>query len=461
MRPPDPLPPEATDSPGAAASWKDRRPPTLAALRRAVRGDGAAPEGIPARLRGWLAGRRSSGRLLFLSFRDGSGFAQVVLAKAAVPADAFEAARQCPLESAVAISGTAFAELRAPGGMEIRADGFSVLHAAEPYPITPKEHGASFLLDHRHLWLRSKKQHALLRLRDEVLHAFREYLREQDFVCADTPIFTPNACEGTTTLFETRYFDRRAYLSQSGQLYNEAVAMSVGRTYCLGPTFRAEKSKTRRHLIEFWMLEPEVAFAELDEILELAEGLICHAVSRVLGNRAAELETLGRETAPLRRIRAPFPRITYDEAEEILARKRTGFAPGQDFGAQDETALTEDLDRPLAVTHFPADIKAFYMAPDAERPDRVLCLDIIAPEGYGEVVGGGQRIHDLELLRQRVAEHNLPEEAFRWYLDLRRYGAVPHAGFGLGIERFVAWMAGLSHLREAIPFPRTLYRLSP
>ena len=442
-----------------APSWNQRRP-TIASLHRALAGQ-PAPEGVAATLRGWLAGRRSSGKLLFLSFRDGSGFAQVVIAKAAVPEDAFEAARHCPLESAVEIIGAAFAEARAPGGMEIRASGFVVLHAADPYPITPKEHGASFLLDHRHLWLRSKKQHALLRIRDEVLHAFREYLREQDFVNADTPIFTPNACEGTTTLFETRYFDRRAYLSQSGQLYNEAVAMSVGRTYCLGPTFRAEKSKTRRHLIEFWMLEPEVAFARLDDIIELAEGLICHAVSRVLENRDSELATLGRDPAPLGRVRAPFPRVTYDEAADILARKGTGFTPGDDFGAQDETALTEDLDRPLCITHFPADIKAFYMEPDPERPDRVLCLDIIAPEGYGEVVGGGQRIHDYELLRRRVREHDLPEDTFEWYLDLRRYGTNPHSGFGLGIERFVAWMSGLAHLREAIPFPRTLYRLAP
>ena len=452
---------EGADPESTAGSWKDRRLPTVAGLGRAVSLPGTPAEGIPATVRGWVAGRRSSGRLLFLNFRDGSGFAQVVVAKAAVSADAFDAARHCPLESAVKITGRAFAEPRARDGMEIRAADFSVLHAAGSYPITAKEHGASFLLDHRHLWLRSRKQHALLRIRDEVLHAFREYLRDQDFVCADTPIFTPNACEGTTTLFETRYFDRRAYLSQSGQLYNEAVAMSVGRTYCLGPTFRAEKSKTRRHLIEFWMLEPEVAFAELGEIIELAEGLICHAVSRVLENRAAELEVLGRNTAPLERIRAPFPRVTYDEAAAILAGKGTGFRPGGDFGAQEETALTEDLDRPLCVTHFPAAIKAFYMEPDRERPDRVLCLDIIAPEGYGEVVGGGQRIHDLELLRQRVREHGLPEDAFAWYLDLRRYGSAPHSGFGLGIERFVAWMSGLSHLREAIAFPRTLYRLSP
>ena len=455
------MPPEARAADQDATSWTGRRPPTLAALGGLVQADGGAPEGIPVRLRGWLSGRRSSGRLLFLGFRDGSGFAQVVVAKAAVPAGDFEAARSCPLESAVEVEGAAFAEPRAPGGLELRAAGFLVVHAAEPYPITPKEHGASFLLDHRHLWLRSKKQHALLRIRDEVLHAFREYLRAQEFVCADTPIFTPNACEGTTTLFETRYFDRRAYLSQSGQLYNEAVAMSVGRTYCLGPTFRAEKSKTRRHLIEFWMLEPEVAFAELADIIELAEGLICHAVGRVIENRAAELETLGRDPAPLRRIRAPFPRMTYDEAAEVLARKGAGFTPGSDFGAPEETALTEDLDRPLCVTHFPAAIKAFYMEPDPDRPDRVLCLDIIAPEGYGEVVGGGQRIHDLDLLRRRVVEHGLPEDAFSWYLDLRRYGSAPHSGFGLGIERFVAWMAGLSHLREAIAFPRTLYRLAP
>ncbi len=440
--------------------WKARMGPTLAGLREAVARDGDGA-GVPAKLRGWLAGRRSSGRLLFLSFRDGSGFAQVVAPKAKVPPEAFEAAKHCPLESAVEISGAAFADPRAPGGMEVRADDFRVVQEAEPYPITPKEHGAQFLLDHRHLWLRSRRQHALLRIRDEVLHAFRAYLRDQDFVCADTPIFTPNACEGTTTLFETKYFDRRAYLAQSGQLYNEAVAMSVGRTYCLGPTFRAEKSKTRRHLIEFWMLEPEVAWAELDDIVALAEGLICHAIERVLATRGPELEALERDPEPLRKIRAPFPRMTYDEAGEILVRKGTGFTLGDDFGAPDETALTEDLDRPLVVTHFPAAIKAFYMEPAPGRPDRVLGLDIIAPEGYGEIVGGSQRIHDPELLRRRVQEHDLPEDAFSWYLDLRRYGTVPHSGFGLGIERFVSWVAGIAHLREAIPFPRLLYRLSP
>lgn len=448
--------------PDPEPDWKSRRPPTVSALRRAVAVEDAPADGVPATVRGWLAGRRSSGKLLFLRFRDGSAAAQVVVAKAAVPADDFAAAKQAPLESAVEIEGRAFAEPRAPGGMELRADGFRVLFAAEPsYPITPKEHGASFLLDNRHLWLRSAKQHALLRVRDEVLLAFREYLRDQDFVCADTPIFTPNACEGTTTLFETRYFDQRAYLSQSGQLYNEAVAMSVGRTYCLGPTFRAEKSKTRRHLIEFWMLEPEVMFADLDDIVGLAEGLICHAVRRVLENRGADLETLGRDRAALEAVRPPFPRMTYDEAAEALAGKGTGFTLGDDFGAPDETALTEGRDRPLVVTHFPTAIKAFYMQPAPGRPDRVLGMDLLAPEGYGEIVGGGQRIHEADLLRERIREHDLPEEAFAWYLDLRRYGCPPHSGFGLGIERFVSWMAGIAHLREAIPFPRTLYRLSP
>ncbi len=418
-------------------------------------------EGPEVTVRGWLAGRRSSGRILFLRFRDGSGFAQVVVARAAVSETAFEAAAGAPVESVVEIRGIPCREPRAPGGMEIRASDFSVLHQADPYPITAKEHGASFLLDHRHLWLRSGKQHALLRLRNGVLLAFREYLDDQGFVCADTPIFTPNACEGTTTLFETRYFDQRAYLSQSGQLYNEAVAMSVGRTYCLGPTFRAEKSKTRRHLIEFWMLEPEVAFAELDDIVALAEGLICHALGRVLERFRGELETLGRDTAPLEAVRPPFPRMTYEEAAAVLKRKKSDFSPGNDFGAQHETLLTEDLDRPLAVTHFPSAIKAFYMQPDPKRPDQALCLDILAPEGYGEIVGGGQRIHEPELLLERIREHELPEEAFSWYHDLRRYGCPPHSGFGLGIERFVAWVAGLSHLREAIPFPRTLYRLSP
>lgn len=452
----------APDAPAAAPpDWKSRRPPTLSALRRAVSGGPAPEEGVAATVRGWLAGRRSSGKLLFLRFRDGSGAAQVVVAGASVPEDDFAAAKQAPLESAVEVEGRAFAEPRAPGGMELRADRFRVLYAAEPsYPITPKEHGASFLLDNRHLWLRSGKQHALLRVRDEVLFAFREYLRDQGFVNADTPIFTPNACEGTTTLFETRYFDQRAYLSQSGQLYNEAVAMSVGRTYCLGPTFRAEKSKTRRHLIEFWMLEPEVMFADLDQIVDLAEGLICHAVARVLENRRPELDTLERDAAALETVRPPFPRITYDEAADLLAGK-TDFTRGDDFGAPDETALTEGRDRPLVVTRFPTAIKAFYMQPAPERPDRVLGMDILAPEGYGEIVGGGQRIHEPELLRERIREHDLPEEAFSWYADLRRYGCPPHSGFGLGIERFVSWVAGISHLREAIPFPRTLYRLAP
>ena len=453
--------PASANSGSSTLSWKERRLPTVASLRRAALQGEGDENGIPGTVAGWLAGRRSSGRLLFLNFRDGSGFAQVVVFQKAVSSQAFEAARHCPLESAVEIRGAAFAEPRAPGGMELRAADFRVIHTADPYPITPKEHGASFLLDRRHLWLRSRRQHALLRIRDEVLFAFREYLRDQDFICGDTPIFTPNACEGTTTLFETQYFDRHAYLSQSGQLYNEAIAMSVGRTYCLGPTFRAEKSKTRRHLIEFWMLEPEVAFAELGEIVELAEGLICHAVDRVLTNRAAELETLNRDPERLRRIQAPFPRITYDEAAARLAEMGTDFTLGDDFGARDETALTEGMDRPLVVTHFPSAIKAFYMEPAPGRPDRVLGMDILAPEGYGEIVGGGQRIHDHDLLRERVEEHGLPEEAFAWYLDLRRFGSVPHSGFGLGIERFVAWMSGISHLREAIPFPRTLYRLSP
>ncbi len=444
-----------------AASFKERMPPTLAAVARGLAAPGAPKEGGEVVLRGWLAGRRSSGKILFLQFRDGSGFAQVVVAKAAVPEPAFEAAGRAPVESAVEVRGVPCREPRAPGGMEVRAADFAVLHEAEPWPITAKEHGASFLLDNRHLWLRSRKQHALLRLRNAVLLAFREYLDGQGFVGADTPIFTPNACEGTTTLFETRYFDQRAYLSQSGQLYNEAVALSVGRTYCLGPTFRAEKSKTRRHLIEFWMLEPEVAFADLDDIVVLAEGLICHALERVLERRREELETLGRDPARLEAVRAPFPRATYDEAAAILERKGSDFVPGSDFGALHETQLTEDRDRPLVVTHFPSRIKAFYMQPDPVRPDRALCLDIIAPEGYGEIVGGGQRIHEPELLRERIREHELPEEAFSWYVDLRRYGCPPHSGFGLGIERFVAWVAGLPHLREAIPFPRTLYRLSP
>jgi asparaginyl-tRNA synthetase len=418
-------------------------------------------EGASVQMRGWLHNRRSSGKLQFLVFRDGTGFMQAVISKADVSEADWEKAKSSTQESAITLRGTVRKDPRAPGGYELTVTGVDLVHLAGDYPITPKEHGTSFLLDHRHLWLRSKRQHAVLRVRSEVVMAARRFLDDRGFLCADTPIFTPNACEGTTTLFETKYFDQSAYLSQSGQLYNEAIAMAVGKTYCFGPTFRAEKSKTRRHLIEFWMIEPEVAYAELDDCISLAEDLICAIIESVLERRRAELEVLERDVSKLESVKKPFHRITYDEAAEKLKDKGTGFQHGSDFGAQDETALTDDLDRPLAVTHYPSAVKAFYMQPDAEKPDRALCVDILAPEGYGEIVGGGQRIHDLGLLERRLREHNLPEKEFQWYLDLRRFGSVPHSGFGMGIERFVSWICKLDHLREAIPFPRMLYRLSP
>lgn len=412
-------------------------------------------------MRGWLHNRRSSGKLQFLIFRDGTGFMQAVVSKADVAEDAWTATKALTHESSIELTGAVREDARAPGGYELTVSGVKVFQVAEEFPITPKEHGVNFLLDHRHLWLRSKRQHAVLRIRNEVINAARRYLDDNGFLCSDTPIFTPNACEGTTTLFETQYFDDRAYLSQSGQLYNEAIAMAVGKTYCFGPTFRAEKSKTRRHLIEFWMIEPEVAYHELDDTIELAQDLICAIIESVLERRRTELDVLERDVSKLEAIQKPFHRMTYDDAAAKLKEKGNDFTFGDDFGAQDETALTDDLDRPLVVTHYPTDIKAFYMQPDEARPDRVLCVDILAPEGYGEIVGGGQRIHDPELIEKRLDEHELPRDQFQWYLDLRRYGSVPHSGFGMGIERFVSWICKLEHLREAIPFPRMLYRLTP
>jgi asparaginyl-tRNA synthetase len=412
-------------------------------------------------MRGWLHNRRSGGKLQFLIFRDGTGFMQAVVSKADVSESVWEQTKSLTHESSIELVGTVRKDPRAPGGYELTVADVKLHQLAGEFPITPKEHGAGFLLDHRHLWLRSKRQHAILRIRNEVIMAARRFLDDEGFICGDTPIFTPNACEGTTTLFETQYFDQSAYLSQSGQLYNEAIAMAVGKTYCFGPTFRAEKSKTKRHLIEFWMIEPEVAYAELDDTIELAEDLICAIIGSVLERRRPELDVLERDISKLESIQKPFPRMTYDQAAQKLEKKGTDFEFGNDFGAQDETALAEDLDRPLVVTHYPTNVKAFYMQPAADNPDRVLCVDILAPEGYGEIVGGGQRIHDFDLLMKRLKEHQLSEEDFKWYLDLRRYGSVPHSGFGMGIERFVSWICKLDHLREAIPFPRMLYRLSP
>jgi asparaginyl-tRNA synthetase len=418
--------------------------------------------GAPVRLRGWLHNRRSSGKIHFLTLRDGTGFMQCVMSKAAAGDDAFARADHLPQESSVTITGTVRADARAPGGYEMDVSGLEVVAEAQSYPITPKEHGVDYLMDRRHLWIRSARQQAILRVRHEVIDAVRDFFNERGFVLADTPIFTPAACEGTTTLFPVQYFENEtAYLTQSGQLYNEANAMALGRVYCFGPTFRAEKSKTRRHLTEFWMVEPEVAFATLDDVIDLAEGLVVSVVGRVLERRHKELKVLERDISRLERVKAPFPRISYDEAAAILMKKGLPFEWGGDLGSPDETALSEEFDRPICVHRYPSAVKAFYMKPDPARPELALCVDVLAPEGYGEIIGGGQRIDDYDLLVQRIKEHNLPQEAFEWYLDLRRYGSVPHGGFGMGIERVVTWLCGIDHLREAIPYPRMLYRIYP
>jgi asparaginyl-tRNA synthetase len=424
--------------------------------------DVASHVGRDVVLKGWLHGRRSSGKIHFLQVRDGSGFIQAVMSKAAVGDDVFKQADHLAQESAIVVRGTVRADARAPGGYEIDATGLEIVSAAQDFPITPKEHGVDFLMDRRHLWIRSPRQQAILRVRHEVIDAIRDYFNSRGFILADTPIFTPSACEGTTTLFPVQYFDdTTAYLTQSGQLYNEANAMALGRVYCFGPTFRAEKSKTRRHLTEFWMVEPEMAYATLDDVITLGEGLVVEVVSRVLDRRQRELTVLERNTAPLERVQSPFPRLSYDEAAKLLKDKGLPFEWGGDFGSPDETAISEAYDRPVAVYGYPSAIKAFYMKPHPERPEVSLSVDFLAPEGYGEIIGGGERLEDYDLLVKRIDEHRLPREAFEWYLDLRRYGSVPHGGFGMGIERVVSWICGLDHLREAIPYPRMLYRLYP
>lgn len=422
-------------------------------------------DGQTVRIRGWLHNLRRSGKILFPTFRDGTGFMQCVVVKAAVSPELFDRCRHLTQESSVEVTGELRKEDRAPGGFEMEVSGLEVLQqvsAEDPFPITPKEHGVDFLMDRRHLWLRSRRQHAILRVRHEVIRAVRDYFDNNGFTLVDTPILTPAACEGTTTLFEVPYFDYgSAYLTQSGQLYNEATAAALGKTYCFGPTFRAEKSKTRRHLTEFWMVEPEMAYATIDDVMDLAEDFLEYVVQRVLDQKASELETLKRDTSQLENVKKPFPRISYDEAVECLKKKDVDFKWGGDFGGTDETLLSEDFDRPVMVHRFPMAIKAFYMQPDEERPELALGVDVLAPEGYGEIVGGGQRIHDYELLVQKLEKHKLPREAFEWYLDLRKYGTVPHGGFGLGIERCVAWICGLEHVRETIAFPRMLYRMHP
>jgi asparaginyl-tRNA synthetase len=413
-------------------------------------------------IKGWLHNRRSSGKIHFLVVRDGTGFLQVVMGKNDVSEETFKAADHLSQESSIVVTGTVREDKRAKGGYELTAHALDVVGPAHDYPITPKEHGVDYLLDRRHLWIRAERQTAILRVRHEIIDAVRDFFNGEGFILADTPIFTPAACEGTTTLFPVQYFeDHTAFLTQSGQLYNEANAMALGKVYCFGPTFRAEKSKTRRHLTEFWMVEPEMAYADLDDVIALAERLVTAVVARVLDRRRKELAVLERDTSKLENVRAPFPRLRYDEAARILHDKGVPFKVGGDLGGTDETVLSAQFDRPVCVTHYPAAIKAFYMKPDPEQPDRALCVDVLAPEGYGEIIGGGQRLDDYDLLVERIKEHGLPMEAFEWYLDLRRYGTVPHGGFGMGIERCVSWICGLEHVRETIPYPRMLYRLYP
>jgi asparaginyl-tRNA synthetase len=422
-------------------------------------------------LHGWLAQKRSSGKIRFVVLRDGTGYLQCVAVSGQASPEVLEACDRAPLESSLEVAGTVRADARAPGGFELALDSLVVLHASAEFPIQPKEHGVEFLFDHRHLYLRSRTPQAVLRVRNEVLQGCRDFFYDRGFVLIDSPVLTPAACEGTTTLFSTDYFGQPAYLTQSGQLYLEPACMAFGKVYCLGPTFRAEKSKTRRHLTEFWMVEPEVAFLELPGLLELAEEFVSYLAARVLDRCAEPLRVLERDTTRLESVRAPFPRLTYDDAAAILTSPESrakmdaagtpAFEHGADFGAFDETLLTERFDRPVLVTHYPTAIKAFYMQPDSADPSKALCVDMLASEGYGEILGGSQRIHDHDLLLARIREHRLPVEAFQWYLDIRKYGTVPHAGFGLGIERCVTWLCGISHLREAIPYPRQIHRLYP
>jgi asparaginyl-tRNA synthetase len=413
-------------------------------------------------VRGWLHNKRSGGKLRFLIVRDGSGYAQAVVSKEAVPPESWAAIDGAGQESSVEVTGRVRRDERAPGGYEIDVSAVSVLHGVHDYPITPKEHGTAFLLENRHLWLRSTRQHAIARVRHTVIKAIRDYLDEQGYLLVDTPIFTPAACEGTTTLFGVPYFDEgTAYLTQSGQLYNEATAAAHGKVYCFGPTFRAEKSKTRRHLTEFWMVEPEIAFAHLDDAIDLAEGLVCAVVQRSLAARREELRVLERDVSRLENVTRPFPRLHYDDAIALIRSKGSQTEWGSDFGGTDETIIAEAHDKPVVVHHFPSQTKAFYMTPDPDRPELSLSADILAPEGYGEIVGGGERLADHDLLLARIRDHGLPEEAFQWYLDLRKYGSFPHAGFGMGIERVVTWICGIEHLRETIAFPRMLYRIYP
>ena len=427
-------------------------------------------EGESVTLRGWLYNLRESGKLLFPIFRDGTGIVQGVLPKSAVLPEMFDAVKNLTIESSVIVQGKVRADKRAPGGYELDVSNVQIVQRVpedDPYPISLKEHGIEFLMENRHLWVRSPRQAATLRVRAEIIKAARDYFDEHGFTLTDPPILTPAACEGTTTLFPVNYFDEQAFLTQSGQLYIEATAMALGKVYSFGPTFRAEKSKTRRHLTEFWMVEPEVAYATLEDIMDLAEGFIGFIVQRCLEKRRPELETIGRDLTKLEKVKAPFPRITYDAAVKMLqqghaeGKLETKFEWGGDLGSPDETYLSSQFEAPVMVHRYPAKVKAFYMEPDPQRPELALCVDVLAPEGYGEIIGGSQRIGSYDQLLARIREHGLPEQAFKWYLDLRKYGGVPHGGFGMGIERAVAWICGLEHVRETIPFARTLNRIYP
>lgn len=419
-------------------------------------------EGIEVTIGAWLANKRSSGKIAFLQLRDGTGFMQAVVAKNEVDEDTFSLAKNLNQESSIYVTGTIVEDKRSPLGFEMHVTKMELIQEAIDYPITPKEHGIEFLMDHRHLWLRSKKQHAIMKIRNEIIQSTYEFFHNNGFIKVDPPILTGSSAEGTTELFHTKYFDEEAYLSQSGQLYMEAAAMALGKVFSFGPTFRAEKSKTRRHLIEFWMIEPEMAFVDHEESLKIQEQYVSYIVQSVLDNCQLELKTLDRDIEKLEKVKAPFPRIMYDEAIELLKEKGfTDIEWGEDFGAPHETAIAESYDKPVFILNYPAAIKAFYMKPDPDRPEVVQCADLIAPEGYGEIIGGSQRIDDLALMEQRYEEHNLTGPAYAWYLDLRKYGTVPHSGFGLGLERTVAWIAGVEHVRETIPFPRLLNRLYP
>ncbi|WP_028593576.1 asparagine--tRNA ligase [Paenibacillus assamensis] len=417
--------------------------------------------GEEVRIGCWLHNKRSSGKIQFLQLRDGSGYIQGVAVRSELPEEVWEAAKSLTQESSLYVTGLIRAEERSKSGYEMTVTGIEIIQITEDYPITPKEHGVDFLMDHRHLWIRAPKQRAILTVRAEIIRAVQQFFDDRGFALVDPPILTPSSCEGTTNLFHTKYFEEDAFLTQSGQLYMEAAAMALGKVYSFGPTFRAEKSKTRRHLIEFWMIEPEMAFVDHEENLRVQEQFVSHVVQTVLKNCRAELETLGRDVSKLEKVVAPFPRITYDDAIAFLQEQGFDIPWGEDFGAPHETAIAEKYETPVFITHYPTTIKAFYMKPDPNRPDVVLCADMIAPEGYGEIIGGSQRIDDPALMEERFREHELSTEAYQWYMDLRKYGTVPHSGFGLGLERTVAWICGLDHVRETIAFPRTLYRLYP